>query len=174
MQLSFAWQCSLEDEQTKNFHCTISSAFIDVVKLTLFWSAFQELELKNSTKSLEESLSGVVRDQCSCNFTSVNLEDSKLTCSDDSMRAVFTTTVVYSSNSGDVTATNMINALKRWAAINGADALVQIDGTNATVIQVCSSSCKGPSSSGDATAGPFIGGLITGIVLVAIPVAIVW
>jgi len=89
--------------------------------------------------------------------------------------ATFTTTVAYSSNSGDMTATDMINALKFWAAINGADALVQIDGINATVSQVCSSSCKSlVSSSGEATAGPFVGGLITVIVLVAIPVAIVW
>ena len=64
----------------------------------------------------------------------------------------------------------MINALKCWAAVNGADALVHIDGTTATASQICSSSC---SSSGDATARPFIGGLVTGIVLVAIPVAIV-
>ena len=81
------------------------------------------------------------------------------------MMATFTTTVAYSSNSGDMTAADMINALKFWAAINGA----------ATVSQVCSSLCKGlGSSSGEATAGPFVGGLITGIVLVAIPVAIVW
>ena len=79
--------------------------------------------------------------------------------------------MVYSSNSGDVTGTDMISVLKCWAAVNGVDALVHINGTVATVSQVCSSSCKGPSSS---TAGPFIGGLVTGIVLVAIPVAIVW
>ena len=155
----------------RTYHCTISSVFIEVVKLILFWSAFQELELESNTQSLEESLSGVVHDQCSCNFTSVNLEDSQLKCSDDDTRAIFTTTVVYSSNSGDVTGTDMISVLKCWAAVNGVDALVHINGTIATVSQVCSSSCKAPSSS---TAGPFIGGLVTGIVLVAIPVAIVW
>ena len=80
-------------------------------------SDFQETELQNNTQSLEESLSGVVRDQCSCNFTSVNLEDSQLTCSDGGMKATSTTTVAYSSNSGDVTATDMINTLKNWAAI---------------------------------------------------------
>ena len=42
------------------------------------------------------------------------------------MRATFTTTVAYSSNSGDMTATDMINTLKNWADINGADALIQI------------------------------------------------
>ena len=136
---------------------------------------------------MEESLSGVVRDQCSCNFTSVNLEDSELTCSNDGMRAIFTTTVVYSSNSGDVTSTDMINSLKSWAAINGAGAIVQIGRTTANVSQVCTPSCDGSSSSveategstdasnlGGLTAGVFIGGLTVGIILLAIPVAIVW
>ena len=89
-----------------------------------------------------------MHDQCSCNFTSVNLEDSQLTCSDDGMRATFTTTVTYSSNSGDVTATDMINTLKNWADINGADALIQIGGATATVRQVCTPSCDDSGSGG--------------------------
>ena len=134
-------------------------------------SDFQELELQNNTQSLEESLSGVVRDQCSCNFTSVNLEDSQLTCSDDGMRATFTTTVAYSSNSGDVTATDMITTLKNWADINGADALIQISGTTATVSQVCTPSCES-STDASGLAGAFIGGLIAGIILLAVPVTV--
>ena len=138
------------------------------------WSDFQETELQNNTQSLEESLSGVVRDQCSCNFTSVNLEDSQLTCSDDGMKATFSTTVAYSSNSGDVTATDMITTLKSWAAINGAGAIVQIGGTTATVRQVCTPLCDGSidASSSGGLAGTFIGGLIAGIILLAIPVII--
>ena len=134
---------------------------------------FQETELQNNTKSLKESLSEVVRGQCSCNFTSANLEDSQLTCSGDGMRATFTTTVAYSSNSGDVTTTDMITSLKNWADINGAGAIVQIGGTTATVSQVCTPSCE-DSGSGGAIAGGFIGGLIAGTILVVIPVAIVW
>ena len=112
-----------------------------------------------------------MHDQCSCNFTSVNLEDSQLTCSDDGTRATFTTTVAYSSNSGDVTATDMITTLKNWADINGAGALIQISGTTATVSQVCTPSCD--SGSGGVIAGAFFGGLIAGTILVAIPVIIV-
>ena len=136
---------------------------------------FQETELQNNTKSLKESLSEVVRDQCSCNFTSVNLEDSQLTCSDDGMRATFTTTVAYSSNSGDVTATDMITSLKNWADINGAGAIVQIGGTTATVSQVCTPSCESSTdaSSSGGLAGAFIGGLIAGIILLAILVTVI-
>ena len=89
------------------------------------------------------------------------------------MRAIFTTTVAYSSNSGDVTATDMITTLKIWAEINGAGAIVQFGGTTATVRQVCSPSCAS-SGSGGPIAGAFFGGLIAGTILVAIPVIIVW
>ena len=140
------------------------------------WSHFQKSELQNNTQSLGESLSGVVRHQCSCNFTSVNLEDSQLTCSDDGTSVTFATTVAYSGNSGDVTATDMITTLRSWADINGADALIQIGGTTATVTQVCTPSCDGSigaSSSGGLTAGAFVGGLIAGIILLAIPVTVI-
>ena len=97
----------------------------------------------------------MVHDQCSCSFTSVNLEDSQLTCSDDGMRATFTTTVAYSSNSGDMTATDMITTLKNWADVNGAVSLIQIGGATATVSQVCTPSCDDPGSGG-AIAGAFL------------------
>ena len=56
--------------------------------------------------------------------------------------------MAYSSNSGDRTATDTITTLKNWADINGADALVQIGGTTATVRQVCTPSCDDSGSGG--------------------------
>ena len=143
-----------------------------------FGLILQESELHNNTQSLRESLSVVVHDQCSCNFTSTNMEDSQLTCSDDGIGVILTTTVVYSSDNGDITASDMINALKSWAAING-DASLGIGGVTATVSQVCSPTCESPSpshdsNSGAVTAGTFIGGLSVGILLVAVPVIVVW
>jgi len=55
----------------------------------------QESEVHNNTQSLGESISGVVHDQCSCNFTSTNLEDPQLTCSDGGNMVIFTTALVY-------------------------------------------------------------------------------
>ena len=136
------------------------------------WSDIWETEVQNNTQSLEESLSGVVCDQCSCNFTSVNLDNSQLTCSDDGTRATFTTTVSYSSNSDDATATDMITTLKNWADVCGAGALIQIGGTIAAVCQVCTPSCDGSGSRG-AIAEAFFGDLIAGTILVAIPVIVV-
>ena len=98
-----------------------------------------------------------------------------MTCSDDGMRATFTTTVAYSSNSGDITATDMITTLKNWADINGAGAMIQIGGTTATVSQVCTPSCESSTdaSSSGGLAGAFIGGLIAGIILLAILVTVI-
>ena len=79
--------------------------------------------------------------------------------------------MAYSSSSGDMTATDMINTLKNWADINGADALIQISGTTATVSQVCAPSCES-STDASGLAGAFIGGLIAGIILLAVPVTV--
>ena len=81
--------------------------------------------------------------------------------------------MAYSSNSGDMTATDMITTLKNWAEINGAGAMIQIGGTTATVRQVCTPSCASSSSSGGSIAGAFFGGLIAGTILVTIPVIII-
>ena len=83
--------------------------------------------------------------------------------------------MAYSSNSGDVTATDMITALQNWGTINGAGAMIQIGGTTATVSQVCTPSCDGSTdaSNSGGLAGAFIGGLIAGIILLAIPVTII-
>ena len=86
--------------------------------------------------------------------------------------------MVYSSDSGDITASDMINALKSWAATNG-DASLGIGGVTATVSQVCSPSCETLSPSHDSNpgavaAGSFIGGLILGMILLAVPVIVVW
>lgn len=106
------------------------------------------------------------------------MEDSQLTCSeDDDSSATFTTTVVYSSDSGSVTATDMINTIQNWAASNGADAFIEFGGVTATVSQVCSPSCDSTTSLtsiGGVVAGTLIGGFFGGITLLGIPVAIVW
>ena len=69
----------------------------------------------------------MVHDQCSCYFTSTDLEDPQLTCSDGGNMVIFTTTVVYSSDTGDITASDMIDTVKSWAAINGVLLLRLVD-----------------------------------------------
>ena len=124
----------------------------------------------------------MMHNQFSGNFTSTDLEYPQLTCSDDGDMIIFTTTVVYSSDAGDTTASDMIDAVKSWAAINGVGASLEIGGDTATVRQVCSPSCESSIHSpespshelGAVAAGTFIGGLIVGMILLAIPVIVVW
>ena len=117
------------------------------------------------------------------------MEDSQLTCSDDGMTVIFTTTVAYSSDSGDITATDMINTLQSWAAMNGA---VKLTGVAASVSQIYISSCEistnttsfnistsyyslSTSSSFNAVAaGTFTGGLIAGIILAISVIIVYW
>lgn len=150
---------------------------------------FQEIEIQNNIQLLKEILSRVICSECLCNFTSINLEDSQLTCSDDGMTVIFTTTVAYSSDSGDITATDMINTLQSWAAMNGA---VKLTGVAASVSQIYISSCEistnttsfnistsyyslSTSSSFNAVAaGTFTGGLIAGIILAISVIIVYW
>ena len=44
--------------------------------------------------------------------------------------------------------------------------MIQIGETTATISQVCTPSCEGPSSSGGPITGAFFGGLIAGTILV--------
>ena len=76
----------------------------------------------------------MMHNQFSGNFTSTDLEYPQLTCSDDG--DMITTTVVYSSDAGDTTASDMIDAVKSWAAINGVGASLEIGGDTATGRQV--------------------------------------
>jgi len=61
--------------------------------------------------------------------------------------------VVYSSDTGDITASDMIDVVKSWAAINGVGTSLEIGGDMATVSQVCSPSCESPSLSSPSTLG---------------------
>jgi len=66
-----------------------------------------------------------------------------LNCSGDGRKVIFTTTVVYSTDSGDITASDVINLIKQWADMNNArDASIMIDGEAAMVSHVCSPSCN--------------------------------
>ena len=103
----------------------------------------QEAAYDANSGSLRESIARVAQEQCSCNITATSLEDSYLNCSGDGSGVVFTTTVVYSTDSGDITASDVINSIKQWADINSArHASVMIGGEAAMINQVCSPSCN--------------------------------
>ena len=103
----------------------------------------QEATYEATSGLLRENIARVAQEQCLCSITSTSLEDSYLNCSGDGSRVIFSTTVVYSTDSGDITASDIINLIKQWAGMNNAvDGFVMIGGEAATVSQVCSPSCN--------------------------------
>jgi len=103
----------------------------------------QETTYEVNSGLLRENIARIAQEQCSCNITSTSLEDSYLNCSSNGSRVVFTTTVIYSTDSGDITASDVINFIKQWANTNSArDASVMFGGEAAMVNQVCSPLCN--------------------------------
>ena len=123
-----------------------------------------------------------------------------MTCSaDDNTTLTFTTTVVYSTESGDMTASTLIQMFQERAA--STSTVISVDSQTATIVSVCNPSCtpetqpsptptpelqpspmsapeqeeEGRLTSNVATlVGTFLGGLVTGMVILIITAVIVW
>ena len=86
--------------------------------------------------SLEESLAAVIKEQCSCDFTTSDLTGSYLVCSRSGDDVTFMTTVVYSSTTGDMTATTLVEMVENWAA-NTPNPTLAVGMDTAVVEEVC-------------------------------------
>ena len=121
-----------------------------------------------------------------------------MTCSaDDNTTMTFTTTVVYSTESGDMTASTLIRMFQNRAA--STSTVISVGSQTATIVSVCSPYCiPDPQSSPTSTSpsptptpelqevmepltsnaatltGAFIGGLATGMIILIITAIIVW
>ena len=77
---------------------------------------------------------------CFCNFTSSDLEESEMTCSaDDNSTMIFTTTVVYSTESGNMTASTLIQMFQERAA--STSTVISVGRQTATIVSVCNPFC---------------------------------
>ena len=96
---------------------------------------------QNNTKlTLKTSIADAIQEMCSCNFTSSDLEESEMTCSaDDNTTMTFTTTVVYSTESGNMTASTLISMFQDRAA--STSTVISVGSQTATIVGVCSRSC---------------------------------
>ena len=136
---------------------------------------------------LKTRITDAIQEVCSCNFTSSDLEESEVTCSAyDNTTMTFTTTVVYSTESGDMTASTLIRMFQDRAA--STSTVISVGSQTATIVSVCSPSCtpetqpsptstqetKEPPTSNTATlVGAFLGGLATGTIILIITAVIV-
>ena len=146
---------------------------------------------------LKTGITNTIREMCSCNFTFSDLEESEVTCSsDDNTTMTFTTTVVYSTESGNMTASTLIRMFQDRAA--STSTVISVGSQTATIVSVCSPYCiPDPQSSPTSTSpsptstpelqevmepltsnaatltGAFIGGLVTGMIILIITAIIV-
>ena len=89
---------------------------------------------------LKIGIANTIREICSCNFTHSDLEESEVTCSaDDNTTMTFTTTVVYSTESGNMTASTLIQMFQDRAA--STSTVISVGSQTATIVSVCNPSC---------------------------------
>ena len=89
---------------------------------------------------LKTGISNAIQDVCSCNFTHFDMEESEVTCSaDDNTTMIFTTTVVYSTESGNTTASTLIQMFQDRAA--STNTVISVGGQTATIVSVCNLFC---------------------------------
>ena len=85
-------------------------------------------------------IADAIQEMCSCNFTSSNLEESEAICStNDNSTMIFTTTVVYSTESGDMTASTLIRMFQDRAA--STSTVISAGSQTATIVSVCNPFC---------------------------------
>ena len=142
---------------------------------------------------LKTSIANAIQEMCSCNFTSSDLEESEATCSaDDNTTMTFTTTVVYSTESGNMTASTLIQMFQDRAA--STSTVISVSSQTATIVSVCTPFCtpepqpsptsiptpelqevmETPTSNAAALVGAYLGGLVTGMIILIITAVIVW
>ena len=114
-----------------------------------------------------------------------------MTCpADDNTTLTFTATVVYSTESGDITASTLIRMFQDRAA--STSTVISVGSQTATIVSVCNPSCtpepqpsptptpelqevmEPPASNAATLVGAFLGGLATGMIILTIAAVIIW
>ena len=116
---------------------------------------------------MESSVAIKLNDSCSCNVTAADLRDTQIMCNSESSM-VFTTLLVFSTESGDETASTLANRLSGQVSfsaltidINGSEALI-------TTAVITSSTAGRNSDSVGTNIGVFIGGVIFSAIFIAL------
>ena len=121
---------------------------------------------------LKAEITNALQEMCSCGISPYDLEDSEATCSADTTNTlIFTTTIVYSTESGNLTASMLIQMFQD----NAMGTLVSIGNQTATVTRVCNATCIQQEEPIDkvTVVGACVGAVLLVIVLIIAPV-IIW
>ena len=124
---------------------------------------------------VKAQVANLIKELCSCDFTSSDLEESEATCSADGNSLTFTTAITYSTDSGNLTASTLIQMFQNKVTSTGA--VILIGNQNAAVISVCSPICTPEAQSREPTSdvaavgvGAYLGGLLTGVIILIVTV----
>ena len=121
---------------------------------------------------LKTGVADAILELCSCNFTSSDVELSDATCSGDGNILTLTTSIAYSSDSGNQTVSTLIRMFQERVA--STNVVLSVGAQNVTVTSVCSPVCipeAEPQPALDAAAigvGAYLGGLFTGIIIISV------
>ena len=106
---------------------------------------------------LKREVTDTIQEMCSCNFTLSNLEEFEATCSAGSNTLTLTTTAVYASESGNTTASTLIQMFQNKVA--STSVVMSFSSHTAAVRRVCSPSCTTDTQPGTfSTPEPQVGG----------------
>ena len=86
---------------------------------------------------MKSSIATKLNNNCSCNVTADDLRDTLIECNSES-NMIFTTLLVYSTESGDETASTLANRLSQQVSSGLA---VDINGSEAKITSACSNDC---------------------------------
>ena len=145
-----------------------------------------------------QAMTSIFQELCDCNMTAASFRDFTLTCSPTSVEtgglALFTSSLIYSSDNGSITAGMLVDMLQAWlltsdnisAAIDGS--LVEFSRTCPTKLStlttgVCTNMPPPPamdcgmvhasSTDGGAIVGAFIAGLLAGMAIFGAGIGVV-
>ena len=118
---------------------------------------------------MESSIATKLNDDCSCNFTTDDLRDALIECNSESSM-IFTTLLVFSTESGDETASTLANRLSQQVSFSAL--AIGINGSEAQITSACSDDCyQNTGRDKDSVSvimGVFFGGVIFSAVFTAL------
>ncbi len=102
--------------------------------------------------------------ECLCNITAGDLQDTSIVCN-GGKKLVVTTQVTFSTESGDESASTLTNRLTQQASVSSLT--IPVSGSEAVITSACSDDCFHTSSVG-ANIGSFVGGGLFSAVCIAL------
>ena len=119
---------------------------------------------------MESSIATKLNDDCSCNFTTGDLRDTLIECNSESSM-IFTTLLVFSTESGDETASTLATRLSQQVSFSGL--VIGINGSEAQITSACSDDCYQSTGHNNLDSvgikiGVFFGGVIFSAVFTAL------